>query len=107
MEIAGERGGAGGAESIDLPDEAATVALAAWAAGFARPGDFLALAGDLGAGKTTFARAFLRAVLDDPELEAPSPTFTLMQVFSCWSGTFILGRSLDISLVMSLVGTQR
>ena len=81
MEIASKRGGAGGVESIDLPDEAATAALAAWAAGFVRRGDFMALAGDLGAGKTTFARAFLRAVLDDPELEAPSPTFTLMQVY--------------------------
>jgi tRNA threonylcarbamoyl adenosine modification protein YjeE len=81
MEIADKRGGAGGVESIDLPDEAATVALAAWAADFVRAGDFLALSGDLGAGKTTFARALLRALLDDPELEAPSPTFTLMQVY--------------------------
>jgi len=70
-----------GVESIDLPDEAATLAFAKWMAGFARPGDFIALAGDLGAGKTTFARGFLRAVLDDPELEAPSPTFTLMQIY--------------------------
>ena len=79
MEIA--RKGGGGVESIDLPDEAATLALAKWAAGFARPGDFIGLSGDLGAGKTTFARGFLRALLDDPELEAPSPTFTLMQVY--------------------------
>ena len=64
-----------------MPNEAATLALAKWLAGFARPGDFIALAGDLGAGKTTFARAFLRALLGDPELEAPSPTFTLMQVY--------------------------
>lgn len=68
-------------ETIDLPDEAATLDLAKWMAGFTRPGDFVALSGDLGAGKTTFARGFLRALLGDPELEAPSPTFTLMQVY--------------------------
>ncbi|MBV8472574.1 MAG: tRNA (adenosine(37)-N6)-threonylcarbamoyltransferase complex ATPase subunit type 1 TsaE [Hyphomicrobiales bacterium] len=68
-------------ESIDLIDEAATLEFAAWIAGFVEPGDFLALAGDLGAGKTTFARGFLRALMRDPELEAPSPTFTIMQVY--------------------------
>jgi N-acetylmuramate 1-kinase len=46
-----------------------------------RPGDVLALRGDLGAGKTTFARAFVRAVLDDPAMEVPSPTFTLLQSY--------------------------
>ncbi len=81
MQIASQGSGAGGLESIDLPDEAATLGLAKWVAGFARRGDFIALSGDVGAGKTTFARAFLRALLDDPELEAPSPTFTLMQVY--------------------------
>lgn len=48
----------------------------------ARPGDVLALRGDLGAGKTTFARAFIRAVLDDPLAEVPSPTFTLLQTYA-------------------------
>jgi tRNA threonylcarbamoyl adenosine modification protein YjeE len=47
----------------------------------ARPGDVLALRGDLGAGKTTFARAFIRAVLDDPAADVPSPTFTLLQTY--------------------------
>jgi tRNA threonylcarbamoyl adenosine modification protein YjeE len=47
-----------------------------------RPGDVLALRGDLGAGKTTFARAFIRAVLDDPAVDVPSPTFTLLQTYA-------------------------
>jgi tRNA threonylcarbamoyl adenosine modification protein YjeE len=46
-----------------------------------RPGDVLALRGDLGAGKTTFARAFVRAMLDNPSAEVPSPTFTLLQAY--------------------------
>ena len=37
------------------------------------------LEGPLGAGKSTFARAFLRAASADPALEVPSPTFTLVQ----------------------------
>ena len=68
-------------EIIDLVDEAATQRLARDLADFVKAGDFLALSGDLGAGKSTLARAFLRALLGDPELEAPSPTFTLMQTY--------------------------
>ena len=62
-------------------DEAATEALARQLASFVRPGDFVALSGDLGAGKTALVRAVLRALTGDPELEAPSPTFTLIQVY--------------------------
>jgi tRNA threonylcarbamoyl adenosine modification protein YjeE len=68
-------------ENLELEDEAATIGLARWLASYIRPGDFIALTGDLGAGKTTFARAFLRALTNDPELEAPSPTFTLIQSY--------------------------
>jgi N-acetylmuramate 1-kinase len=45
-------------------------------------GDWVALRGDLGAGKTTFARAVIRALLDDPMHEVPSPTFALRQDYS-------------------------
>ena len=50
-------------------------------ASLARPGDAILLAGPLGAGKTTFARAFLRAATGNPRLEVPSPSFTLVQSY--------------------------
>jgi len=66
--------------SFELASEAATVALAARLACAARPLDVIALMGELGTGKTTFARAFIRT-LRTPEEEVPSPTFTLVQVY--------------------------
>lgn len=66
---------------IELPNLAATEAFAAKIAGLARPGDAILLEGELGAGKTAFARGFLRAATDDPVLEVPSPTFTLVQSY--------------------------
>ena len=65
---------------VDLPDEAATAALAERIAAQVAPGDIIALRGDLGAGKTSFARAFIRARGDADE-EVPSPTFTLVQIY--------------------------
>ncbi len=67
---------------IELPDEAATAAFAEDVAAGLRTGDVVALSGGLGAGKTTFARALIRALADDPALEVPSPTFTLVQTYS-------------------------
>lgn len=64
-----------------LADEAATARLGEDIAMALRPGDVVALHGDLGAGKSTLARALIRAVADDPGLEVPSPTFTLVQVY--------------------------
>jgi tRNA threonylcarbamoyladenosine biosynthesis protein TsaE len=65
--------------AIDLPDEAATAALAGRLAPYLRIGDTIALHGDLGAGKTSFARALIRALGSDED--APSPTFTLVQIY--------------------------
>ena len=57
-----------------------TIALAGRMAAQARPGDVIALQGDLGTGKTEFARAFIRALVGLP-LEVASPTFTLLQTY--------------------------
>ena len=67
--------------SVELSSLAATESLAVSVAGVARCGDAVLLEGPLGAGKTAFARAFLRAASDDPSLEVPSPTFTLVQSY--------------------------
>ncbi len=66
---------------VDLSSLAATEAVAQELVGALRPGDLVTLSGDLGSGKTTLARAMIRALLDDATLEVPSPTYTLMQVY--------------------------
>lgn len=66
---------------LDLPDERSTAALAQHVAEIVSAGDLVTLSGDLGAGKTSFARALVRHICRDDDLEVPSPTFTLMQVY--------------------------
>jgi tRNA threonylcarbamoyladenosine biosynthesis protein TsaE len=71
---------------VPLPDLAATEALAWRLARVARAGDCILLQGPLGAGKTALARAFLRAAANDPAMEVPSPSFTLVQTYDTMIG---------------------
>ncbi|MBY5933424.1 tRNA (adenosine(37)-N6)-threonylcarbamoyltransferase complex ATPase subunit type 1 TsaE [Tateyamaria omphalii] len=50
-----------------------------------RPGDVILLEGDVGAGKTHFARALIQSLLVEWE-DVPSPTFTLVQIYDTKNG---------------------
>src|SRR5208283_1234852 len=71
----------GSSFTVALADERATHALMLDVAALIEPGDLITLSGDLGAGKTTFARALIRHLAGDETIEVPSPTFTLMQAY--------------------------
>jgi len=73
---------------MSLPDERATDQLGATLAARLRIGDVVGLKGELGAGKTTLARAILRAAAEDARLIVPSPTFTLVEVYDTPRGSF-------------------
>ncbi|WP_132535010.1 tRNA (adenosine(37)-N6)-threonylcarbamoyltransferase complex ATPase subunit type 1 TsaE [Rhizobium sp. PP-F2F-G48] len=89
---------------LPLADEAATIRLGEDLALALKSGDTVALSGDLGAGKSTLARALIRAVADDPFLEVPSPTFTLVQSYDLRTTVshFDLYRLGDASEVLEL-----
>jgi tRNA threonylcarbamoyladenosine biosynthesis protein TsaE len=70
------------AAALTLADLSATAGLARKIAAEARATDVIALWGDLGTGKTEFARAFIHARPGGGDVaEVPSPTFTLVQVY--------------------------
>ena len=73
-------------ESLTLPDETATAQLGAAIARLLAPGDAILLDGPLGSGKTTLARALIRAATQNPALEVPSPTYTLLQQYPSAAG---------------------
>jgi tRNA threonylcarbamoyladenosine biosynthesis protein TsaE len=66
---------------IPLPNLDATTRLASRLAPLLRRGDAVLLEGPLGAGKTAFARALLRAISGNEMLEVPSPSYTLVQTY--------------------------
>jgi tRNA threonylcarbamoyl adenosine modification protein YjeE len=66
---------------LEIEDESGLTALAVDIAAMVKAGDLVTLTGDLGAGKTALARALIRRLCNDPGIEAPSPTFTLLQVY--------------------------
>jgi len=66
--------------TLIIKDETALAALAARIAPCLKTGDVVTLVGDLGAGKTAFARALINSLSPLPE-EVPSPTFTLVQTY--------------------------
>src|ERR1700722_6448646 len=72
----------GGASfTVTLPNEQAPARFAIGIAAALELGELVTLSGDLGAGKTTFARALIRYLASDEAIEVPSPTFTLIQSY--------------------------
>ncbi|EIE25100.1 hypothetical protein COCSUDRAFT_9560, partial [Coccomyxa subellipsoidea C-169] len=63
--------------------------LAAYLARGADVMDCVCLYGDVGAGKSVFSRAFIRAFTDDPDLPVPSPTYLLQNTYDNAKGAIV------------------
>ena len=66
--------------------ETETIAAAATFAASLKPRDIVLLNGDLGMGKSVFAREVIRTLTGNPDLDVPSPTFTLAQTYETKDG---------------------
>ncbi|EJM99927.1 bifunctional tRNA (adenosine(37)-N6)-threonylcarbamoyltransferase complex ATPase subunit type 1 TsaE/phosphotransferase [Phyllobacterium sp. YR531] len=66
---------------VDLPTADDTARLGQDVGLCLRKGDLVTLNGDLGAGKSTFARGLIRTIADDADYDVPSPTFTIVQSY--------------------------
>ncbi|MBT0957716.1 tRNA (adenosine(37)-N6)-threonylcarbamoyltransferase complex ATPase subunit type 1 TsaE [Alphaproteobacteria bacterium KMM 3653] len=76
-------------QTLPLPDAEATADMARRLAALAAPGDTYLLEGPIGAGKSHFARAFIKHLMHlagQPEEDIPSPTFTLVQTYEIGEG---------------------
>ena len=71
----------GASSTMTLPNEQAMAGLVTDIGCALEPGDLVTLSGDLGAGKTTFARALIRDLAGNDKIEVPSPSFTLLQSY--------------------------
>lgn len=92
------------AKSLHLADPDQTCALAQALSSRLAPGDVILLSGQIGAGKSHFARCLILASLDQPE-DVPSPTYTLVQTYPGRHGDIWhadLYRLTDISEVAEL-----
>ena len=70
---------------LNLPSEKATNQFGKNVSNLIEVGDIIYLSGEMGSGKTTIARSIIKNLLVNQykDIEIPSPTFTLVQVYSC------------------------
>lgn len=76
---------------LDIANEEKLTSLATEISTLLTCGDIVTLTGDLGVGKTTFARALIQCISHNSMLEVSSPTFTLMQVYEGEYGKIVHG----------------
>jgi tRNA threonylcarbamoyl adenosine modification protein YjeE len=75
--------------TLEIASESELRPLASMLALALERGDVVALSGDLGAGKTAFARTLIRELTGDMTIEAPSPTYTFLQTYEARQGPIV------------------